>query len=116
LAIPDRAAKMTLYDILLVLKKCEMTSERAVAGSRLRLEAAQILKAYSAQIGPLTKGSFLHPAHLSDENINWFRNRSAHDTSVAFIDAAIGRVLARRILDGFFTPVLSGWGFRPVLF
>jgi hypothetical protein len=75
LAVPERAAKITLYDILLILKKCEMTNDHGVAASRLRLEAAQILKRYSAQIGPLTKGTWLHPAHLSDENINWFRNR-----------------------------------------
>jgi len=59
LAIPDRAAKTTLYDILLVLKKCESTNEGDAVGSRLRLEAANVLKRYSAQIGTLTKGSTL---------------------------------------------------------
>jgi hypothetical protein len=43
LATPDRAAKTTLYDILLILKKCEATNEHS-PGSRLRLEAARILK------------------------------------------------------------------------
>src|SRR5947209_1763024 len=48
LAVPDRAAKLTLYDILLVLKKCEATNEHGIVGSRLRLEAARVLKQYSA--------------------------------------------------------------------
>lgn len=115
LAIPKRAAKTTLYDILLILKKCESTNEHGVVGSRVRLEAARILKQYSAQIGPLTKGTWLNPVHLTDENIDWFRNRSAHDVSVAFVEAAIGRVLAKRILHGFLFPVLESWGFERVL-
>jgi hypothetical protein len=86
-----------------------------VAGSRLRLEAARVLKQYSAQIGPLTTGTWLHPAHLTDENISWFCNRSAHDASVDFVDAAVGRVLANRILNGFFAPVLERWGFKAML-
>ncbi|MBS1983425.1 MAG: hypothetical protein JST16_04565 [Bdellovibrionales bacterium] len=115
LVVPDRAAKMTLYDILLLLKKCEATNEKGTAGSRVRFEAARILKRYSAQIGPLTKGSLFSPVHLTDENINWFRNRSSHDASVPLEDAGIGRVLARRILSGFFVPVLNSWGFNRVL-
>ncbi|HEY3739113.1 MAG TPA: hypothetical protein VGL53_04675 [Bryobacteraceae bacterium] len=115
LADPVRAKKMTLYDVLLLLKKCEATNKGGTAGSRSRMEAAQILKTYSRQIGPLTDGTWLRPAHLNDENINWFRNRSSHDASVIVSDAAIGRVIARRILDGFFAPVLEGWGFKPVL-
>lgn len=114
LAVPDRAAQLTLYDILLVLKKCEATNEQGIVGSRLRLEAARTLKKYSAQIGPLTKGTWLHPAHLTDENINWFRNRSAHDAPVDLVDATVGRVLAKRVLDGFFVPVLENWGFKAV--
>ena len=80
------------------------------------LEAAQILGRYAAQIGPLTKGTWLHPAHLTDQNINWFRNRSSHDAAVALVDAAVGRVLARRILSGFFAPVLKSWGFETMVF
>ena len=75
-------------DILLILKKCESTNEQGSARSSLRLEAAPILKQYSAQIGPLTKGTWPHPAHLNDENINWFRNRAAHDASVGIVDPA----------------------------
>jgi hypothetical protein len=116
LAVPERAAKLTLYDILLILKKCEATQEGAGAGSRVRLEAARILGRYAAQIGPLTKGTWLHPAHLTEQNINWFRNRSSHDAAVALVDAAVGRVLARRILSGFFAPVLKGWGFETIVF
>ncbi len=116
LAVPDRATKLTLYDILLVLKKCESTNKQGAAGSRLRFEAARVLKRYSAQIGPLTEGTWLHPVHLTDKNINWFRNRSAHDAAVDLVDAAVGRVLAERILNGFFAPVLEGWGFKAALF
>ena len=115
LAVSDRAAKTTLYDILMILKKCESTNEGGIAGSHLRLEAARILRQYSTQIGPLTKGTWLNPAHLTDENINWFRNRSAHDASVALVDAAIGRVLAKRIPTGFFMPLIKHWGFEAEL-
>jgi hypothetical protein len=115
LAVPDRAGKLTLYDILLVLKKCESTNEHGFFGSRLRLEAARVLKQYSAQIGPLTKGTWLNPAHLTDENIKWFRNRSSHDALVDLVDAAVGRVLAKRVLNGFFAPVLESWGFKAML-
>ena len=116
LAVPERAAKLTLYDILLILKKCEATQEGAGAGSRVRLEAAQILSRYAAQIGPLTRGTWLYPAHLTDQNINWFRNRSSHDAVVPLVDAAVGRVLARRILSGFFDPVLESRGFKTIVF
>ena len=112
LAHADRAAKVTLYEILLVLEKCESTNDGALAGSRLRLEAAKFLRRYSSQFGVLTKGQFLNPAHLNQQNINWFRNRSSHDASVSLVDASIGRVLAMRILSGFFFPVLKGWGFQ----
>jgi hypothetical protein len=115
LAVPNRAAKTTLYDILLILKKCESTNEHGLVGSRSRHEAAQVLKRHSAQIGPLTKGTWLNPAHLTDENIDWFRNRSAHDASVPLVDAAVGRVLSKRVLNGFFAPVLKSWGFEPTL-
>jgi hypothetical protein len=115
LTTPARAAKTTLYDILLILKKCESTNEHGGGGSRLRLEAARILEQHSDQIGPLTKQAWLNPVHLTDENINWFRNRSAHDGSVGLVDAAIGRVLADRILDGFFAPALDRWGFKSTL-
>jgi hypothetical protein len=115
LTSPDRAAKMTLYDILLVLKKCESTNEHDAGGSRLRLEAARILKQHSAQIGPLTKGTWLHPSHLTQENIDWFRNRSAHDSQAGLVEAAIGRVLAKRILNGFFHPILEHRGFKATL-
>jgi|SRR6266850_152006 len=115
LANPDRAARTTLYDILMILKKCESTNEHSPGGSRLRREAARILKQHSAQIGSLTKETWLHPAHLTDENINWFRNRSAHDGSVGLVDAAIGTVLAKRILSGFYYPPLELWGFKATL-
>jgi hypothetical protein len=42
LAVLERAAKLALYDILLILKKCAATQEGAGAGSRVRLEAARI--------------------------------------------------------------------------
>lgn len=116
LAVPNRAAKLTLFDILLILKKCEATQEGAGASSRVRLEAARILGNYTAQTGPLTKGTWLRPAHLTDQNIEWFRNRSSHDAAVVLVDAAVGRVLARRILDGFFAPVLKSWGFERMIF
>ena len=112
LAIPGRAEKRTLYEILLLLKKCEATSDRGFAGSRLRIEAAKALKIHSRQIGILTKGTLLNPAHLTEENINWFRNRSSHDSSVSLVDAAIDRILAKQILSGFFWPVLKSRSFQ----
>jgi hypothetical protein len=87
LAVPDRAATLTLYDILLVLKKCESTNDTVSPDRACVSKLRGFLKQYSAQIGPLTltTGTWLHPAHLTDENISWFCNRSAHDASVDFV-------------------------------
>ena len=56
-----------------------------------------------------------NPPHLTDENINWFRNRSSHDAAVPLVDASVGRVLAKRVLDGFFAPLADQWGFTKTL-
>ncbi|MFL6450443.1 MAG: hypothetical protein ACJ746_22595 [Bryobacteraceae bacterium] len=115
LAFPDRASKMTLGDILLVLKKCESTNDRGIVGSRMRIEAAKFLKSYSTQIGPLTKGTPFSPSHLNEQNITWFRNRSSHDGSMSLVDASIGCLLSKRILNGFYAPVITSWGFEAQL-
>ena len=109
---PEKSRKMTLGDLLLLLQKCESTSQHRT-GSKLRHEASRMLAAHSQQIGSLTKGDWLNPAHLSTENIGWFRNRASHDSSVDEVGAATGRILSRRILDGFYAPVLKRWGFKP---
>ena len=112
---PERAAKATLGDVLLLIRKCEATKKSGSGGSRLRREAARLLAQQQDQVGQLTTGTWLSPAHLTDENINWFRNRSSHDAPADLIAGSTGRLLARRILDGFFAPALEKWGFKPPL-
>jgi hypothetical protein len=114
LADPKRAIKMTLGDILLILQKCVLDSQKSnSSGSRLRMESTNHLKKYAPQLIPLVKESWLHPISLTNETVTFFRNRASHDACINSGEAFVGRVIARRLLDGFFSPVLAGWGFKP---
>ena len=117
LANPAKAARLTLGDLVLVLKKCVSDAgPKPGTGSRLRMEAARVLGAHRDQLEPLLQRKWLNPIHLTSENVNWFRNRASHDEPFDVVDAGVGRFLAKRVLSVFFQPALDAWGFRPVIF
>lgn len=116
LANPKKASRLTLGDLILVLNKCSSADgwqTTGGTGSRLRSESTRFLNLHNDQLQPIMQSRWLNPVHLTNENINWFRNRASHDDPMDFIDASIGRFLAKRVLDAFFRPVLNKWGFIP---
>ena len=119
LSDPKKAEKLTLVDLIRILQKCVTSSEdpneKVRSGSKLRREAEQFLNPYQNQLGPLVNRNWMNPLHLTEENINFFRNRSSHDAIINIIEGSTGRLLAKRVLDLFFTPVLVKWGFVPVI-
>ena len=115
LADVQRARRMTLSDMLMVLEKCVANPKSPRHGSKLRQEATRFFGDYRRQFEGLVQSSWLCPKLLTSDNINWYRNRASHDGSVDLVDASIGRVLARRLISHFFLPVLKDWGFVPTL-
>lgn len=113
LADKEKSEKFTLWQLLLLLKKC--LSEKSESGSRLRKEAANFVKRYRNQVQPLVEQSWVDKAPLSEKNIDFFRNRSSHTSPVDALDAYVGRVIAGRALNLLFRPVLAEWGFRYTL-
>ena len=112
LADPQKAVQMTLGDLLLVLKKCFLVPENSKNnGSRLRCEAQRHLSQFQKQLSPLVTEEWLDPLLLSEENITFFRNRASHDAAISELDALVGRLIAKRLLDRFHQPVLDKWGF-----
>jgi hypothetical protein len=114
LAVPERAEKMTLADLLMVLLKCvsddEKTQESSSGGSKLRREATKYLSQYREHFTPLVIGSRHEPV-LRIENIDYFRNRSSHNMTLTLADAATGRAIAKRLLTALFEPDLAKLGF-----
>jgi hypothetical protein len=117
LANPRKAGRLTLGDLVFVLQKC-MSDAGSKSGvvSKLRSEAARFLGGHLDQLRPMVEARWLNPVHLNIDNINWFRNRASHDEPLGFVDAALGRFLAKRVLSVFFQPVLEKWGFKPVIY
>jgi len=114
LANPIRAKKMTLGDMLLVLKKCYTQRDGSkTGGSRLRLEAIRHLRKYDNQLQPLIEKDWLNPNYLTQENINLFRNKASHDAIITLQDAMIGRTIAKRAIDVFYSPALKNLNFVP---
>jgi len=113
LADKEKSEKFTLWQLLLLLKKC--LSEKSESGSRLRKEAANFVKRYRNQVQPLVEQSWVDKAPLSEKNIDFFRNRSSHTSPVDALDAYVGRVIAGRALNLLFRPVLDERGFRYTL-
>ena len=115
----EKAKKLTLYDMILILKKCihidQAKDDEIKSGSRLRKGATDYLKKYHGQLQSLVADNWLNPLYLTQENIDLFRNRSSHDSSVDIVESAIGRSIAKQILEMFFAPVLREWGFYPIL-
>jgi len=117
LASPQSRRKMTLSDILLVLEKCVVKPRHGTAcRSMLRSKATQFFSKHSLQLigaiqGDATRGE--NQRSLTRENIDWFRNRASHVKPIDQIDASVGRVVAKKIIDALFQPQLEGWGFIP---
>jgi hypothetical protein len=110
----NKVQKMTLGDLLLVLKKCTSEKQKSKNNAcRCRAEASKYLSKFNEQIQPLVKDNWLHPIYLTTEALNLFRNRASHDALLNSSEAAIGRTIALLILKGFFSPVLKNWGFEP---
>ncbi|MFL9897914.1 hypothetical protein PQR71_07040 [Paraburkholderia fungorum] len=120
LAAPDKWQRLTLGDLVLVMKKClpgELTTvEDAASGSRLRKEATRFLNQHRERFAPLVSDEWYSVAHLTDENIDLFRNQSSHDKSTDIVDASVGRLVGKRVLNMFFAPLLAQWGFTPAIY
>jgi hypothetical protein len=120
LAVPDKWQQLTLGDLVLVLKKCfpeqSTTIEDAGSGSRLRKEAVRFVNQHREQFEPLVIDDWKGVAHLTDENVALFRNRSSHDGATDIVDASVGRLVGKRILNLFFAPILTHWGFTPTMY
>lgn len=109
---PQKTAHLTLGDLVLVLKKCiPVDGATPKVKSKLRLEAIRFFNTYRGQFRPMVQSEWIFPPHLTNENVNWFRNKASHDGPMDFIDAAVGRLVARRVFDVFFLPVLKADGF-----
>lgn len=115
LAVAESRGKMTLSDILLVLEKCVVKPKQAdKCRSMLRLKATEYFSKHSRQILDSIQTS-QSEQRLSQENINWFRNRASHVEPIGEVDACIGRLVAKQIIDLLFRPQLENWGFRATL-
>jgi hypothetical protein len=114
---PTKASRLTLGDLLLILKKCSASREELRAtGSRLRLEASRHLGNFEPQLNPLLEKSWLYPTCLTEANIAWYRNRASHQGSIDLGDALAGRAIAKGALNRFFLPGLRQYGLVPRLF
>jgi hypothetical protein len=113
LADKQKAKKLTLWELLVILEKC--LSEDPASGSRLRKEAAAFIGTFRGQVQPLVEQGWVDSKLLSEDNINFFRNQSSHDSPIDALDACVGRLVARRVLELFFLPALAEWGFVPRL-
>ena len=114
LADPEGHRRLSLFQLVILLSKC-MEADDSPTGSRLRREASKHFEKYRHQLDALRNQSWLNPVHLTQENIDAFRNKPSHNDSVDILDAAVGRLLARRVLDAFFIQVLRQWGFSPAI-
>ena len=106
---------MTLRDIWLLLRKCipPDDSHRGSDGSRLRLEACRYFDAVRRQAEPLVKDDHLNTGGLSVHDIDDFRNRASHDDPIDLVDAAVGRTLARELINQFQFPAVQSLGYGP---
>jgi hypothetical protein len=110
---PEKTKRLTLGELVVLLKKCVYEDGGLKTHpSKLRTEATHLFYRYKRQIHPLKISNLFNPIHLNTENVNWFRNRSSHDEQVGILDASIGRFLAKRVLDVFFTPLIESYGFK----
>jgi hypothetical protein len=118
LSNPLMVDRLTLGDLLLILSKCVTPNQKVVStaegGSRLRLEAANYLAKYREHFTPLMIRRRHEPV-LRNENIDFFRNKSAHDATLTLVEASTGRVIAKRLLDALFRPDLGKLGFQLVI-
>lgn len=102
LAQAHGAARLTLGDLVLVLEKCASHGRPGNAStSRLRREASQAICHRVDALRP-QQSNWLNPPHLTQANVDYFRNRASHDGAIEFVDAAVGRCLAKRVLNEFF--------------
>ena len=115
LTSPEKANRITLRDIWLLLGKCipPDDSHRGSDGSRLRLEACRYFDAVRRQAEPLVKDDHLNTGVLSVHDIDDFRNRASHDDPIDLVDAAVGRTLARELLNRFLFPAAQSLGYGP---
>lgn len=114
LADQERAKHMTLGDLLLVLKKCVLENLIiSPPGSRLRMEASKHLVKYAEQLLPLMKEDWLRPVYLTNETISMFRNKASHDSKMSSTEAFVGRAVARRFIDSFFSIIVDKSGLKP---
>jgi len=105
LADPHKSARVTLGQILLILQKCVEKPDSVQ--SKLRLEASEFLAPYVRQTESLVQEEFLRPVKLTQANVDYFRNQASHAAAISMIDAAVGRTLARLIINDFFAPAVS---------
>jgi hypothetical protein len=112
LAVPESRSSMTLSDILLVLEKCVVTPRRPEkCASILREKATEYFAPHAKQLLESIRARSSQRL-LSIENIRWFRNRASHAKPINRIDACVGRVIAKKIVDLLFTPQIAAWGFE----
>lgn len=116
LARPEHRNRMTLADILRVLEKCVVSPKvSADCRSILRLKATEYFSQYRNQIldsidnkpNPIGIGG-----GLTAENIDWFRNKASHVDPIDEVNASVGRVIAKKIIETFYIPALHGMGFK----
>lgn len=111
---PEKSSRVTLGQIFLILQKC--VEKQGSVSSRLRLETITYLAPYVNQTGSLVQEAFLRPVKLTQANIKYFRNQASLDASISMIDAAVGRTLARLVVNDFFAPAVGKgeWSFTVV--
>jgi hypothetical protein len=108
LAVEDRRRNISLAQMLVVLDKCiSDTRKRFAAKSMVRCGVTAYVSANLSEFRWI-KGerddfsdlrSEFTPNLLNEKSIKMFRNATSHDEPMTFIQAAVGRLLAIRILD-----------------
>ncbi|MDE1181485.1 hypothetical protein [Paraburkholderia sp.] len=110
---------LTLGELLRILQKCfpprASSDHNDAGGSRLRKEAVRFVRNYCNHFGELVSEQLGHVAHLTEQNVDLFRNRPSHNCSVDIIDAAVGRMIGRSIIDISFGPLLEAQSYAPML-
>ena len=81
----------------------------------MRKEAARLVRDKVEHLGELVGERLGRVAHLTQQNVDLFRNGPSHQEPVNIIDAAVGRLIGRSIIDISFGPLFEARSFAPML-
>ncbi|QDT71680.1 hypothetical protein [Lacipirellula limnantheis] len=115
LAVPGERERMTLADILRVLEKCVIkprTLDRC--DSIVRQKATEYFAPHAQILQKAVQAGGAQP-FLSLLTIDQFRNLASHSQPTTESNAAVGRLVAKSIVNALFLPNLRAWGFKSVV-